>query len=152
MDRREIISDDSSKIAIAVIGMSGAFPGAHNLDRFWRNLVDGRESIRQLAQDGTEEAKVNPSSGGSHWVNRSAVLENRGRFDAEFFGYTSAICKQTNSTRGKCALSRDFRPRYFPRFVVREGLAVRHDHRTACVFEAAARTGEAGGGTGRVCA
>jgi phthiocerol/phenolphthiocerol synthesis type-I polyketide synthase E len=89
MDRREISSNDASQTAIAVIGMSGAFPGAENLDVFWRNLVEGRECIRQLRQGGLEKLKTNLPSGGAHWVNRSAVLENRGGFDAEFFGFSA---------------------------------------------------------------
>jgi phthiocerol/phenolphthiocerol synthesis type-I polyketide synthase E len=30
---------------IAIIGMSGRFPGAKNPDEFWRNLRDGVESV-----------------------------------------------------------------------------------------------------------
>ena len=30
---------------IAIIGMTGRFPGARNLDQFWRNLADGVESV-----------------------------------------------------------------------------------------------------------
>ncbi|MGH9892897.1 MAG: beta-ketoacyl synthase N-terminal-like domain-containing protein, partial [bacterium] len=30
---------------IAIIGMSGRFPGAWTIDEFWRNLRDGVESI-----------------------------------------------------------------------------------------------------------
>ena len=28
--------------AIAIVGMAGRFPGARNVDEFWRNLRDGR--------------------------------------------------------------------------------------------------------------
>jgi acyl transferase domain-containing protein len=30
---------------VAIIGMTGRFPGARNLDQFWQNLHDGVESI-----------------------------------------------------------------------------------------------------------
>src|SRR5262245_7810843 len=30
---------------IAIIGMAGRFPGARNIENFWRNLKDGVESI-----------------------------------------------------------------------------------------------------------
>ena len=36
---------ESSGIDIAIIGMAGRFPGADNVDAFWRNLRDGVESI-----------------------------------------------------------------------------------------------------------
>ena len=31
---------------IAIVGMAGRFPGAHNIAEFWQNLRDGVESIR----------------------------------------------------------------------------------------------------------
>jgi acyl transferase domain-containing protein len=34
---------------IAVIGMAGRFPGARDLDQFWRNLRDGVESITRFS-------------------------------------------------------------------------------------------------------
>ena len=40
------MSDASSGIEIAVIGMAGRFPGAKNLEQFWQNLCDGVESIK----------------------------------------------------------------------------------------------------------
>ena len=36
---------DSISEGVAIIGMSGRFPGAANVDEFWRNLVAGVESI-----------------------------------------------------------------------------------------------------------
>ncbi|MCW5623206.1 MAG: hypothetical protein KIT73_00620 [Burkholderiales bacterium] len=39
-------------LEIAVIGMAGRFPGAATLDAFWRNTVDGRESIGPLDDAG----------------------------------------------------------------------------------------------------
>lgn len=34
-----------SETDIAIIGMSGRFPGAKDLEDFWQNLRDGVESI-----------------------------------------------------------------------------------------------------------
>ena len=36
---------ESKSNDIAIIGMTGRFPGAANMDEFWRNLVAGVESI-----------------------------------------------------------------------------------------------------------
>ena len=36
---------ESSGIEIAIVGMAGRFPGAIDIDAFWRNLRDGVESI-----------------------------------------------------------------------------------------------------------
>ena len=36
--------------AIAVIGLSGRFPGASNVAAFWKNLREGRETIRVFSE------------------------------------------------------------------------------------------------------
>ena len=43
--------DDDLDGRIAVIGMSGRFPGAGDLATFWTNLHDGVESIRYFDED-----------------------------------------------------------------------------------------------------
>jgi acyl transferase domain-containing protein/acyl carrier protein len=75
-------------LEIAVIGLSGRFPGAENLDEFWNNLANGMESttfftdeeLRKLGVD--EEMLNNP-----HYVKASGVLAEIDLFDAGFFGY-----------------------------------------------------------------
>ena len=49
---------------IAVIGMAGRFPGAADLEKFWRNLVEGVESQRhfseeELLSDGVDASLLN---------------------------------------------------------------------------------------------
>src|SRR5437868_5905656 len=74
---------------VAIIGMSGRFPGADNLDAFWRNLCDGVESITSFTDDelrasGVDEATLaNP-----HYVKSGMILNDVETFDASFFGYT----------------------------------------------------------------
>jgi acyl transferase domain-containing protein len=36
---------DGTETDIAIVGMAGRFPGADNVEAFWRNLRDGVESI-----------------------------------------------------------------------------------------------------------
>ncbi|MEV6479347.1 beta-ketoacyl synthase N-terminal-like domain-containing protein [Streptomyces sp. NPDC051576] len=72
---------------IAVIGMAGRFPGAADLDEFWENLVEGRDTIerglpqvfRGDAEDGSDLTYV-PARG---------RLERPEWFDAEYFGLTA---------------------------------------------------------------
>ncbi len=45
---------------IAIIGMSGRFPGANNLDEFWRNLRDGVESITFFSDQELEASGMAP--------------------------------------------------------------------------------------------
>jgi phthiocerol/phenolphthiocerol synthesis type-I polyketide synthase E len=74
---------------IAIVGLTGRFPGARDLAEFWHNLSHGIESIRPISDDelrarGVSEALWrNPK-----WVKMSAALEGMELFDASFFGYT----------------------------------------------------------------
>jgi len=43
---------------IAIIGMSGRFPGARDLTEFWRNLRDGVESISFFTPEELESAGI----------------------------------------------------------------------------------------------
>ena len=59
---------------IAIIGMAGRFPGAANLDQYWRNLRDGVESISFFSERELAEAGVAPSL-----ARRSPVCKGPGR-------------------------------------------------------------------------
>jgi acyl transferase domain-containing protein/thioesterase domain-containing protein/acyl carrier protein len=73
--------------AIAIIGMSGRFPGAKNIAEFWQNLRDGVESVSfftgaDLAASGRDPALLNNPD----YVNAGSVLDEIELFDAQFFG------------------------------------------------------------------
>jgi len=75
--------------AVAIIGMSGRFPDAGNVDEFWRNLCDGRESIKvftddELAASGIKTAAINHPN----YVKAGTVLDDLELFDAGFFNYS----------------------------------------------------------------
>lgn len=74
---------------IAIIGLSGRFPGAGDIRSYWRNLKDGVISIRLL----TDEELL--SGGVDHrllrktdYVKVSYMMDGIELFDASFFGYT----------------------------------------------------------------
>ncbi len=72
---------------IAIIGMSGRFPGAKNVEEFWYNLRDGLESISFFSQEELESAGISKEVvGNPQYVKANAVLENIELFDAKFFG------------------------------------------------------------------
>lgn len=74
--------------SIAIVGMSGRFPGAPDLDRYWRNLREGVESIRPLSDEELRAAGVAPSLlEDPRYVPRGAVLEGIDLWDAGFFGF-----------------------------------------------------------------
>lgn len=71
---------------IAIIGMSGRFPGAKNIEQFWQNLKDGVESISVLSEQELIAAGVDPALlNEANYVKASGVLEDIDLFDAAFF-------------------------------------------------------------------
>ncbi|MBZ4421923.1 type I polyketide synthase [Myxococcus sp. RHSTA-1-4] len=76
-------------LAIAVIGMSGRFPGAKDVEQFWKNLCAGVESIVPLTDAELRAAGVSAEELGSgRYVKAAPVLDGVELFDAGLFGYT----------------------------------------------------------------
>ena len=76
-------------LEIAIIGMSGRFPGAENIEMFWRNLKDGIESIsffsdKELLASGISIDTLRHQN----YVKAKGLLEDIECFDASFFGLT----------------------------------------------------------------
>ncbi len=79
--------DHSGKVAI--IGLAGRFPGAANIDEFWRNLAGGVESVRRFTPTELIAAGVPPEiAHNPKYVPMRAALPGADLFDAEFFGYS----------------------------------------------------------------
>lgn len=79
---------DSGKIA--VIGMACRFPGARNVDEFWQNLVNGKETIKHFTDDELSSFEVNYDElrNNPNYVPARGIIEDIDKFDASFFGYT----------------------------------------------------------------
>jgi len=81
------MEDDSIiENGIAIIGMSGRFPGANSVEEFWENLTAGVGSISSFP-DATEEP---------NYVGSKGVIENIELFDANFFGFSKAEAEITD--------------------------------------------------------
>jgi acyl transferase domain-containing protein len=91
-DKPEVIMSDRSTSAvaegIAIIGMSGRFPGARDVDQFWQNLVKGVDSVTRFHEDELEYsvAKADASEQDQKFIPARGVLDGVDLFDAEFFG------------------------------------------------------------------
>ncbi len=73
--------------AIAIVGLAGRFPGASDLDAFWRNIREGVESLEEFSDEDLREAGVDPAlSAQPQYVKRGTVLQESEHFDAAFFG------------------------------------------------------------------
>ena len=75
---------------VAIIGMAGRFPGAKNVDEYWRNIKDGSESIRSFTVDELKASGVEEETlSDARFVNAGAVLPDADSFDASFFGISN---------------------------------------------------------------
>ncbi|MFI6057614.1 beta-ketoacyl synthase N-terminal-like domain-containing protein [Streptomyces sp. NPDC051286] len=75
--------------SVAIIGMSGRFPGAGDVDALWRMVAAGEEgrtdySDEQLAEAGVPERLLADPA----YVKCGFPVDGFDRFDAEFFGVT----------------------------------------------------------------
>ncbi|GGU32385.1 hypothetical protein GCM10010178_25720 [Lentzea flava] len=62
----------------AIVGLAGRYPGAPDLDAFWRNLIGGVDTVGDLPAD-----RFGPSDARGHF------LSGIDRFDPEFFGLSA---------------------------------------------------------------
>jgi len=82
---------NSESMEIAVIGMAGRFPGSADIDEFWDNLSNGRETItffstQELINCGNEQALIeNPD-----YIKANGIINEIEFFDAAFFNYSPA--------------------------------------------------------------
>ncbi|MEQ1568116.1 MAG: amino acid adenylation domain-containing protein, partial [Myxococcota bacterium] len=74
---------------IAIVGMSGRFPGAADLDAFWDRIRGGHTAVRDVTPDELARYAVDPAlAADPAFVAAVAPLDDMEAFDAEFFGYT----------------------------------------------------------------
>jgi acyl transferase domain-containing protein/acyl carrier protein/SAM-dependent methyltransferase len=74
---------------VAIIGVSGIFPMANDLDEFWKNLEEGRDCISEIPEDrwdwrefyGDPRKEVNKTN-----VKWGGFIEGIDEFDPVFFG------------------------------------------------------------------
>lgn len=91
-EEQPVITDNNKEDSqlVAVIGMSGRFPKADDIDAFWRNLVDGAEGItafteEELLQAGIHEDVIRKGN----YVKAKGIINHVDCFDEKFFGYSA---------------------------------------------------------------
>ncbi len=76
---------------IAIVGMACRFPGADDVETFWRLLIEGREAIERLDEEELRAAGVPEAlRADPRYVRAAAAPESIELFDAGFFGYSPA--------------------------------------------------------------
>src|SRR3954468_15889868 len=75
-------------LSITIVGMAGRFPGAANVEEYWRNLAAGVESIRFFAPEELEGSVTGqPDLTDPSFVRAGGVLDGAEDFDAPFFDF-----------------------------------------------------------------
>ncbi len=79
---------------VAIVGMAGRFPGADDIESFWDNLIQGRESIQFFSQQELADAGISAKLYcQKSYVPAHGALGDIESFDAEFFGFTDSWAK-----------------------------------------------------------
>jgi acyl transferase domain-containing protein/thioesterase domain-containing protein len=97
MSMRESHAGAPSGLEIAVIGMSGRFPQASNIQIFWENLKAGKEcitffSLDELKREGVSEAEALAEN----YVAAAGAVRDSTFFDAGFFAMTPREAELTD--------------------------------------------------------
>ncbi|MFI6499669.1 SDR family NAD(P)-dependent oxidoreductase [Nonomuraea typhae] len=73
--------------AIALIGMSGRFPGASNVEQLWSNLLAGIKGLRTITEEELRDSEAEPGTlADPRYVRVGGPLEDLAMFDATVFG------------------------------------------------------------------
>lgn len=73
--------------AVALIGMSGRFPGAPDVNTLWRNLVAGVKGLRELTEEELHDGQLDPGQvADPRYVRVTGALTGLDLFDAAVFG------------------------------------------------------------------
>lgn len=83
---------ESGDGAIAIIGMSGVFPQARNLDEYWRNLAAGKDCVTEVplvrwdVEEFYEPDVQRAMAQGRSYCRFGAFVDEFAQFDPMFFG------------------------------------------------------------------
>ena len=75
---------------IAIIGMAGRFPKANNIKEYWKNLVNGVNSIEKADQEKILASGISRDVlNHNRFVHAASILSDAKYFDADFFGLSN---------------------------------------------------------------
>ena len=81
---------------IAIIAMAGRFPGARDVEAFWENLCEGRESITFFGPGELDPAIDGSESNEPGYVAARGIVDGVEDFDAGFFGMSPREAELTD--------------------------------------------------------
>ncbi|WP_280296217.1 thioester reductase domain-containing protein [Nocardia abscessus] len=86
-------SERPASVDIAIIGMSGQFPGAANLEQFWGNLAAGRDTVTEVPVSRwpiADHFRPGPATPGKTYSKWGGFLDGVAEFDPAFFDLVPA--------------------------------------------------------------
>lgn len=90
---------NTEETGVAIVGMSGRFPGAESLDEFWKVLEDGIDLCREIPQDRFDIQSHHDSTGKKPNTTLSpfgCFIDNPGMFDARLFNMSPREAASTD--------------------------------------------------------
>lgn len=75
--------------SIAIIGMSGRFPGSKSLSHFWENIREGRDLVSHFTEDELDDSEKLSAKNNLHYIKSKAIIEDIDCFDAPFFNISN---------------------------------------------------------------
>ena len=82
------LNDTATPLDIAIIGMAGKYPDANDLDDFWHNLTNGKDSIREIPENRWDHSKYYSEKKdvpGKTYAKWGGFLDGIDLFDPLFF-------------------------------------------------------------------
>ncbi|MCX6250876.1 MAG: beta-ketoacyl synthase N-terminal-like domain-containing protein [Bacteroidetes bacterium] len=74
---------------VAIIGMACRLPGARNIYEYWRNLLNGVETLTTFTDEDLIASGVDPAVfNHPNYIRNRGIIDGAEYFDAEFFGIT----------------------------------------------------------------
>ena len=94
---RMVVSDAGSPSEpIAIVAMAGRFPGAGDVETFWQNLCEGRESITRFGADELDPSVSQALRDDPAYVAARGIIDGVAEFDAAFFGISAREAELTD--------------------------------------------------------
>lgn len=88
---RKTATGGSKKGDVAIIGMSGRFPGAENVEQLWKNLLDKKNSISTWTADELDPSIPAELRNDPDYVKARGVITDADKFDHAFFGVNPKV-------------------------------------------------------------
>jgi polyketide synthase PksL len=97
-ERKErVVSQNRSDTDIAIIGLSGSYPEAEDLEEYWENLKAGKDCITEIPLERWDYHKYyseKKEEKGKIYAKWGGFLKNYDKFDPMFFGITPRNAEQ----------------------------------------------------------